>query len=105
MARSSLSRRLPVLLLLPCCRLRGREAQWLARQLTHRPMSSGDTPSPSPCLTHCLDCRKQPVTLQVFLSNLPARFLSCTYRHTRRTLSNAGCWSPVTRSLQPCSRR
>lgn len=32
MARSSLSRRLPVLLLLPCCRLRGREAQWLARQ-------------------------------------------------------------------------
>lgn len=32
MARSSLSRRLPVLLLLPCCRLRGREAQWQARQ-------------------------------------------------------------------------
>lgn len=30
MARSSLSRRLPVLLLLPCCRLWGRGAQWLA---------------------------------------------------------------------------
>lgn len=32
MARSSLSRRLPVLLLLPCCRLWGGEVQWLARQ-------------------------------------------------------------------------
>lgn len=80
MARSSLSRRLPVLLLLPCCRLRGQGTQRLARQSSPQPVFSLSCPG---LLSVASDIFRSPLW-----PPCPV-FLNCAYRYTRRKLPNA----------------